>query len=398
MLPLLQGVRILDFTSIVLGPYATQILGDFGADVIKVEPPEGDLFRTVRPGRSRKMGAGFLNCNRNKRSVAIDLKHEAAGEVVHALVAKADVVVHNMRPRSAAQLGLSYEALAKINPQLVYAFSPGFDQRGRDADAPAYDDIIQALSGLAHLNANEQGQPRYLPTIICDKVGGLHLALAVVAAIAHRIRTGKGCCIEAPMFESMVSFLMTEQLGGKTFIPSLGGTGYERLSSANRRPFPTRDGYVSILPYNTSQWGAFFELVGRTEQAHSEIVQDPVLRSQNIDALYGMIAEVTPTRSTDEWLALLRERDVPCARVNRIDELLCDPHLTETGFFRETAHPTEGALFCARSPFHVHGEAQRPDLPPPNIGADARAILSAAGIADERIDRLASAGVIRLAI
>lgn len=396
MLTLLKGIRVIDFTSIVLGPYATQFLGDFGADVVKMEPPEGDLFRTVRPGRSPTMGAGFLNCNRNKRSIAIDLKHEQAGEAVDALVAKADVVVHNMRPRSASQLGLSYERLAEINPQIIYAFAPGFDQRGRDADAPAYDDIIQAVSGLAHLNANEQGRPRYLSTIICDKVGGLHLALAVAAAIVQRERTGKGCCIEAPMFESMVSFLMTEQLGGKTFVPPLGGTGYERLSSPNRRPYPTRDGYVSILPYNTANWEAFFELVGWPEETHAEIVRDPVLRSENIDLLYGMIAQVTPTRTTDEWLILLRSRDIPCARVNRIDELLTHPHLTETGFFRESVHPTEGALFSARSPFHVHGAPDEPDLPPPNISADAREILSEAGVTEQQIQNLATAGVIRL--
>ena len=396
MLPLLQGVRIIDFTSIVLGPYATQFLGDFGAEVIKVEPPEGDLFRSVRPGHSRRMGAGFLNCNRNKRSLAVDLKHAGASDVVHALVASADVVIHNMRPRSAARMGLSFEKLSQVNPRLVYAYAPAFDQRGRAADAPAYDDIIQAISGLAHLNANAQGEPRYLPTIVCDKVGGLHLALAVLAALTWRNRTGRGCCIEAPMFESMVSFLMTEQLGGATFEPPLGGTGYERLSARNRKPFPSSDGYVSILPYTTAQWAAFFAIIGRPEEADSPLIQDPVLRSQNVDALYATIAEVTPTRTTAQWLEVLRSRDVPCANVNSIDDLLKDPHLNDIGFFRTVQHPTEGTLRSTRSPFHLHGEPEQPDLPAPNISADARTVLGQAGFSAERIEALAAAGVIKL--
>jgi crotonobetainyl-CoA:carnitine CoA-transferase CaiB-like acyl-CoA transferase len=396
MLSLLQGVRILDFTTIVLGPYATQILGDLGADVIKVEPPDGDLFRSVRPGRSRQMGSGFLGCNRNKRSIAVDLKNPASTDLVHALVGKADVVVHNMRPRSAARLGLSYEELKEVNPRLVYAFAPGFDQRGRDAGAPAYDDIIQATSGLAHLNRSTQGEPRYLSTIVCDKVGGLHLALAVAAAVAYRARTGHGCCVEAPMFESTVSFLLAEQLGGEAFVPALGGTGYERLSAPNRRPFPTADGFVSILPYTTTHWTAFFELVGRPEQARSEIVRDPVVRSQNVDRLYGMIAEVTPTKTTAEWLVLLRSRDVPCARVNRLDELMEDPHLRDVAFFEEYEHPTEGRLRSASTPFHAHDAPTRTDLPPPFLNADARSILEEAGIPADRVRALAAAGVIRL--
>jgi crotonobetainyl-CoA:carnitine CoA-transferase CaiB-like acyl-CoA transferase len=396
MLPLLSGIRVIDFTSIVLGPYATQILGDLGADVIKVEPPQGDLFRAVRPGHSKHMGAGFMNLNRNKRSLAIDLKNPAAGEAVGALVAAADVVVHNMRPSSAAHLGLSYDALRQINPRVVYALAPGFDQRGRDANAPAYDDIIQASSGLAHLNANQQGQPRYLPTIVCDKVGGLHLAIAVLAGIAQRARTGSGCCVEAPMFESMVSFLMTEQLGGRTFVPPLGKTGYERLSSPNRRPFRTKDGYLGILPYNTAHWAAFFELIDRPEQAHGEIVQNPVLRSQSIDSLYGMIAAVTPDRTTEEWLGLLSARDIPCARVNSLDALLDDLQLQDTGFFKQIEHPTEGTLLSTRSPFHCYGQPEQADLPAPTVGGDGRAILASVGLSAERIDALASCGAVRL--
>jgi crotonobetainyl-CoA:carnitine CoA-transferase CaiB-like acyl-CoA transferase len=394
MLSLLDRIRILDFTTIVLGPYATRTLGDLGADVVKIEPPQGDLFRTVRPGRSRTMGAAFLGFNRNKRSLALDLKHPQAREVLDRLVRGADVVVHNMRPKSAAPLGLDYARLAALRPGLVYAFAAGYDQRGPNAAAPAYDDVIQAASGVAALNANERGEPRYLPTILCDKVGGLHLAIAVAAAIARRERTGEGCCIEAPMFESVVSFLMSEQLGGSTFEPPLGPTGYDRLNAPNRRPYRTRDGHLAILPYTTTHWAAFFELIGQPELAHSPRLQDPVLRSQSADSLYGLIAGVAPSRTTGEWLEALQARDIPCARVNSVGDLLGDPQLAATGFFREYQHPTEGALRDARSPFRLHGAEAREDRPAPRVGAQSREVLSECGYDDAAIDRLVAAGVV----
>ena len=396
MLPLLQGIRILDFTTIVLGPYATQTLGDLGADVIKIEPLQGDLFRAVRPGRSRSMGAGFIGFNRNKRSLAIDLKRPEARDVLARLVAGADAVVHNMRPKAAESLGIGYAQLKALKPDLVYAFAAGYDQSGPNADEPAYDDIIQAAGGVAALNANAQGQPRYLSTILCDKVGGLHLALAVAAALAHRARTGLGCCIEAPMFESTVAFLMSEQLGGETFVPALGSTGYDRLSAPNRKPYATRDGHMAILPYNSSHWAAFFELIGRAELAHSPQVQDPVLRSQNVDALYALIAEVAPTRTTAEWLEALRAADIPCARVNSIGDLLHDPHLAATGFFVEYDHPTEGRLRAPRAPFRWHGGQELPDRPAPRPGYDGRTVLNEAGLADAAIDELVTGGVLRI--
>lgn len=396
MLPLLQGTRILDFTTIVLGPYATQTLGDLGAEVIKIEPLQGDLFRTVRPGRSRDMGAGFVNFNRNKRSLAIDLKRPESREVLDRLVRSADVVVHNMRPRSAAQLGIDYARLSSIHPALVYAFAAGYDQSGPSAAEPAYDDVIQAASGVAALNANDRGEPRYLATILCDKVGGLHLAIAVAAALAQREKSGEGCCIEAPMFESTVSFLMTEQLGGASFEPPLGPTGYDRLSSPNRRPFRTRDGYLAILPYNTAHWTAFFELIGRPEQAHSPQVQDPVVRSRDIDELYAVIAAEAPQRTSAAWLADLRRLDIPCARVNAVGDLLHDEHLRETGFFREYDHPTEGRMRVARSPFRLHGRPEQPDRPTPRTGADGREILSSVGYGESEIEGFAASGLIAL--
>ncbi len=396
MLPLLQGIRILDFTTIVLGPYATQTLGDLGADVIKIEPLQGDLFRAVRPGRSRSMGAGFMGFNRNKRSLAIDLKRPEAREVLARLVTGADAVVHNMRPKAAESLGIGYAQLQGIRPDLVYAFAAGYDQSGPNAGEPAYDDIIQAAAGVAALNANAQGQPRYLSTILCDKVGGLHLAIAVAAALAYRARTGLGSCIEAPMFESTVAFLMSEQLGGETFVPALGPTGYDRLAAPNRKPYATSDGYMAILPYNSAHWAAFFELIGRPELAQSPQVQDPVLRSENVDALYAVIAEVAPTRTTAEWQSCLRAADIPCARVNSVGDLLHDAHLAATGFFQEYDHPTEGRLRGLRAPFRWHGGAELPDRPAPRPGYDGRTVLREAGLGDDAIDALVTAGVLSL--
>lgn len=396
MLPLLDGIRILDFTTIVLGPYATQTLGDLGADVIKIESLQGDLFRSVRPGRSRAMGAAFMGFNRNKRSLAIDLKRAESRAVLERLVAGADAVVHNMRPKAAEPLGLAYEQLARLKPDLVYAFAAGYDQSGPNANEPAYDDIIQAAGGVAALNANALGEPRYLSTILCDKVGGLHLAIAIATGLARRARTGLGCCIEAPMFESTVAFLMSEQLGGESFVPALGPTGYDRLAAPNRRPYRTRDGYMAILPYNATHWTAFFELIGRPELAHSPQVQDPVLRSQGVDALYALIAEVAPTRTTAAWQALLREADIPCARVNSVGELLHDPHLQATGFFHEFDHPTEGRLRGTRPPFRWPGGEERTDRPAPRPGADGRAVLREAGLADDEINDLLNQGVIGL--
>jgi crotonobetainyl-CoA:carnitine CoA-transferase CaiB-like acyl-CoA transferase len=395
MFQLLKGLRIIDATTVVLGPYATRLLGDLGADVIKIEPPEGDVFRAVRPGRSDRMGAGFLNCNRNKRSLVLDLKQEQDRAALLEVVRDADVFVHNMRPKSAEKLGLSYRQLRACNDRIVYCYSPGFGQGGRHAGRPAYDDIIQAMSGLAVLNADGNGEPRFLPTIVCDKVGGLHLALAVLAGVTHRRISGQGCCIEVPMFESMVSFLMAEQLAGETFVPALGRTGYERLLSPYRKPFRTSDGYVTILPYTTSHWRSFLRMVGRAELAEQEWVRDPAERSARVNDLYKVIAEATPKRTTEEWMSALEQVDVPCARLASVADLLNDAHLRDVNFFSEESHPTQGRIRFARSPFRVEGVDTQPDEPAPELGDHTRAVLTEAGLTAEQIDKLISLGVIK---
>lgn len=393
MLNLLNGIRIVDLTTVVLGPYATRLLGDLGAEVVKVEPIAGDILRSVRPGRSAEMGAGFINSNRNKKSVALDLRDPEALAAFHAIVKGADVVVHNMRLKSAERLGAGFEQLRTINPSLVYCYAPGFGQDGPLADEPAYDDTIQAVSGLAWLNQNAAGEPRFLPTIIADKVAGLHLIVSVLAGLASRNREGKAVCIETPMFESLVSFLMLEQLSGRSFDPPLGGIGYDRLLSPYRKPFRTADGFISIVPYNIANWIAFLKIIGRDDLVDDPRVTDGGERSRNTNMLYALIEEASPSRTTADWLALLREHDIPCSQVNKLEELFDHPHLQAVEMFAEEVHPTEGRLTAVRAPFRVVGEVALPDRTTPRLGRDSGDVLRAAGVTDEAIDTLFARGV-----
>ena len=292
MFDLLNGLKVVDLTTVVLGPYATQLLADFGADVTKLEPLAGDGFRAVRPGRHAELGVGFMNFNRNKRAIAVDLKQSEGREILYRLVAEADVFVHNMRGKAAAQLGIDYATLASLNSRLVYCSGVGFASGGPDADSPAYDDIIQARSGLAALNEDAEGAPQFVRTIACDKIVGLHLALAITAGVIKQQREGQGTAIEVPMLESMAAFLMAEHLAGHTLVPAEGDLGYERLFSGNRKPYKTLDGYISVLPYSTKQWVNFLELIGRRGFGAAAVASRPAQRSLRIDELYSLLAEV----------------------------------------------------------------------------------------------------------
>ena len=394
MFAILKGIRVLDLSTIVLGPYATQMLGDFGAEIIKIESPAGDLFRTVRPGRSAKMGAGFINSNRNKRSLTLNLKSEEGKQLFYQLAQTADVVVHNMRNKTAIKLGIGYDDIKQHNEKIVYCAAQGYGEAGPLSDAPAYDDIIQAASGLAHLNADAEGNPRYVPTIVADKVAAHQLALAITGGLIHKFRTGKGCHIETPMFEGLVSFLMVEQFSNQSFVPSVGGTGYERMRSPYRRPYPTKDGFIALLPYSTKHWIEFFKLVDHPEFAEWEIVTDPLKRSENIDQLYAKILEFTPAWTTQQWCELLSKTDIPHTRVNEMDDLLTNEHLQAVEFFQEYDHPTEGALRRVRSPFTMHGIEQSEDAPTPCLGEANESLLQELGFDAEAITLLAEKGVI----
>jgi len=394
MYELLKGTRIVDLTTTFLGPYATQLLGDMGADVVKVESLSGDVGRSPKPSRHPDMGAGFINSNRNKRSIAVDFKSPRGREVVLRLAAKADAFVHNMRPKSAARLGFGYDDVKMRNASLVYCFAAGFGQDGPYADDPAYDDIIQAMSGFAALNTAD-GAPRFIPSIVADKIMGLHLAFAVASGLVRRAKTKEGCAIEVPMFESMTAFLLVEHLAGHSFEPPLGPPGYERLLVKNRRPYRTRDGFVAIMPYTTLQWSRFLQCIGRADLLELDWVKDPVKRSANVDSLYQIIADAAPLKTTADWLALLKDQEVPCGPVNTLEDLLNEPHLSAVGLLENVEHPSEGPMHAVRSPFRVQGAPRRLDRPAPTLGDSSAAILQEAGFSDSEAEKLLAEGVVQ---
>lgn len=395
MFNILNGFRVLDLTTVVLGPFSTQMLGDFGAEVIKIENLNGDMMRAVRPGKSDEMGAGFINCNRNKDCIAINLKADQGKEIFYRLVQTADAVVHNMRNKTAVNLGIGYEDLKAINPGIVYCGAQGFGEKGPSSDIPAYDDIIQAASGLAYLNSDEKGSPRYLPTIVADKVSGLQLTVAVLGGLINKLRTNEGCFIESPMFEGLVAFLMAEQLAGHSYIPSIGNTGYDRLTAPYRRPYPTKDGYMAILPYSTKNWVDFFNMVGRSEWSTWEIVTDPIKRSESINTLYEKIFEIAPEKTTEEWCEMLRHANIPHTKVNRLDDLIDDDHLKEVGMFESYEHPSEGAMRQVRSHYSMKGIDQLEDKSAQLIGESTEKILLGLGYSSDEIRGLANSSVIK---
>jgi len=395
MFNILNGIRVLDLTTVVLGPFATQILGDFGAEVIKIENLDGDMMRAVRPGSSDEMGAGFVNCNRNKQCIAINLKTSEGQEIFYKMVKNADAVVHNMRDKTAVNLGIGYKDLISIKPDIVYCGAQGFGSRGPSADIPAYDDIIQAASGLAYLNSDGQGNPRYLPTIVADKVSGLQLAIGVLGGLINKLRTGEGAFIESPMFEGLVSFLMAEQMAGYSYVPATGGTGYDRLTASYRRPYPTADGFIAILPYSTKNWIDFFIMMGRAELADLEIVKDPIKRSENINTLYEKLYEIAPEKTTDEWCEMLRNANIPHTKVNHLDDLFEDKHLREVELFEEYEHPTEGPMRQVRSHYTMEGVEKNSDEPAQRIGHSTDKVLLELGYSPEEISRFAESQVIK---
>jgi crotonobetainyl-CoA:carnitine CoA-transferase CaiB-like acyl-CoA transferase len=373
----LAGVRVIDLTTVAMGPYATQILGDMGADVIKVESPDGDVFRYAAPARHRGMGAAFLNLNRNKRSVVMDLKVSEAREQLRKMVKTADVFVFNVRPQSMRKLGLDYESLAVINPRLIYCGAYGFSEKGPYAGQPAFDDIIQAMSGIAALQGRNGGAgPEYVNTIIADKAAGLTAAYAIAMALYERERSGLGQAIEVPMFETLVSFTFLEHLAGETFVPAIDSMGYERVLSPHRRPYRTKDGYIGLLPYTTSQWQRFFEAAGETALANDPRVADPAERSRHINDLYAELSRIVATKTTSEWVALLQEADIPMTPVRTPDDLLEDPHLAAVDFFRRVEHPTEGRLRTLGIPVTFSRTPGSVRTLPPTLGEHTNEVLA----------------------
>ncbi|GAB3678951.1 CaiB/BaiF CoA transferase family protein [Salinisphaera aquimarina] len=396
MFELLKGVTVLDLSTVVFGPFASQMLADFGADVIKVESPDGDIFRAAAPARSRGMGAGYLNLNRNKRSISLDLKTEAGRATLDRMIADADVFLHNMRPAAIARLDLGHERLATLNPRLVYCAAVGFGSDGPYADDPAYDDVIQSMTGFASMSIDPTAEPRLIPTVLTDKIAGLYAVAGILGALMSRERTGQGLAVEAAMFESLASFMLAEHLSGYVFEPPIGTLRYDRVVSPHRKPYPTADGHIAALPYSTKHWEKFLRLIGRDDLANADWVRDASRRSERIGELYAVLGQATPERTTAEWLTEFKRLDIPCGPVNRLEDLIDDPHLRAVGFFQSTAHPTEGAVTTVRQPLRFAGAATRADRAAPRLGIDGRAVLHEYGMDDAAIDALVASGAMIL--
>ncbi|OYU15011.1 MAG: CoA transferase [Alphaproteobacteria bacterium PA4] len=385
MLPL-AGLKVIDLSSVVFGPYCAQWFADLGADVIKLEAPEGDSTRQTGPGLEPGMSALFLGCNRGKRGLVLDLKTAEGQAALDRLLATADVLLHSIRPQKLASLGLDPEALLARHPHLVYAGLHGFGEAGPYGGLPAYDDVIQGMSGVADLMAKSTGSPRYMPTIIADKVSGLTAGIAILAAIIRRQTTGKGGFVEIPMFETMVAFNFVEHFYGHHFTPPLGPLGYPRVMAPWRRPLATADGHVCMMAYTDAHWRGFFTVAGAAEHLEDPRFASIATRTENIDAIYGLAAALIATRTTAEWIALLEGAQVPCARVIPLAGLESDAHLTATDFFQTVATPA-GPLRYPGVPVLFDG-VRPPVSPPPHLGEHSRAVLAEAGFSDHDIAAL----------
>jgi crotonobetainyl-CoA:carnitine CoA-transferase CaiB-like acyl-CoA transferase len=390
----LAGIKVIDLTTVVLGPLATQILGDLGAEVIKIEAPEGDIMRYAGPARHREMGHVFLNLNRNKRSLCLDLKRGEAADVLLALVRQSDLFMHNMRPQAMARLGFAYERLRGVNPRLVYCSAHGYGQVGPLADRPAFDDIIQGASGFVSLEQATGGEARFVPTLVGDKTVGLTMVYAVMAALLQRERTGDGQAVEVPMLETMTAFVMAEHMGGLTFHPPMGPPGYSRMLAPDRRPHRTADGHICILPYSDRHWRDFFSIAGRPEFADDPRLADAQTRSSHVAELYALIAECVRGKPTAYWLAKLKSADIPCGPVNQLSELADDEQLAAVDFFPLTDHPSEGRIRMVRPPVRFGDADCALRHHAPRLGEHSRAILREAGLGAKAVEDLISRGIV----
>jgi crotonobetainyl-CoA:carnitine CoA-transferase CaiB-like acyl-CoA transferase len=388
----LAGIRVLDLTSVVFGPLATQILGDMGADVIKVEGPEGDTTRYTGPARSKDMAALFMGLNRSKRSLVLDLKKPSAKEALWRLIEQADVFVHSMRPQKIEALGFGYETVLARNPRVVYAGLHGYLNGGPYSGQPAYDDVIQGQSGIASLMAQVAGEPRYAPMIIADKTCGLMAVNAISAALFARERTGRGQFVEIPMFESMAFFVLAEHLYGHAFVPPKAGLGYSRVLAPWRRPYRTKDGHICMLAYTDPQWRKFWSLVGKSELSCDPRFDTVGNRSRNIEELYRLAGECLHGRTTDEWIPILQELDIPAARISSLDDLFADPHLAAVNLLSQATHPTEGEIMLANLPFRFSETPASVSRLQPKFGQHSQEILREAGFSDDEVQKLLASG------
>jgi formyl-CoA transferase len=389
----LAGVKVVDMTTVLMGPYAAQMLGDYGADVIKVESLEGDVTRLIGPTRHPGMGPVFLNTNRSKRSIALDLKKPGGRDAVLRLIETADVLIYNVRPQAMVRLQLGYDVVSKVNPRLVYAGVFGFGQDGPYATKPAYDDLIQGATALPALMAQTgDGVPRYVPNALVDRIVGLTAVGAICASLVHRDRTGQGQRLDIPMFETMASFVMGDHMGGLTYEPPLDKGGYARHLSRDRRPYKTADGYICVIVYNDKQWASFFDATGRDDLRNDPVFSTFAGRATNINTVYAELARIFETKTTAEWIELLTKADIPVMPMHDLESILEDPHLAATGFFPVVDHPSEGRIRSMKASARWSETPVEPSRLAPRLNEHGSEILREAGLSEEEIAALVREG------
>lgn len=392
----LDGIKVLDFTTTFLGPYCTMMMAQMGADVIKVESRRGDTVRGVGMARNPGMSATYMTINVGKRGVVIDLKTDEGRAIIDRMVAEADVVIHNMRQETARSLGIDYERLAELNPRVILAESFGFAPGSPDAGRPAYDDVIQAASGLADLEKHRQDQPQYVTTILADKTCALVTLYAVMGALFERERTGRGQAVVIPMYESMVSFLLHEQLAGEAFVPPVGPAVYSRTKSKFRKPYQTSDGYISVLLYTDNHWRSFFASIGRPELADDPRFHDISARTTNIDELYALLESTLADQPTAYWLEQFRSIDCPAIEVRTVEDLISDEYLADAGIVVEHEHPSEGRVRAMGLPvqFSNHSPDPKDVRHAPRLGEHTTEVLAEFGYTEEQIAQWVERGVV----
>jgi crotonobetainyl-CoA:carnitine CoA-transferase CaiB-like acyl-CoA transferase len=371
----LDGVRVVDLTTVVSGPYSTLLLSDFGAEVVKVEAPRGDVSRDLGPRAHEGMAAVYLACNRGKRSVVLDLQTDDGRARLRELAAASDVVVHNMRRDAAVRCGADPVTLLDANPRLVHCAIVGFGADGPYADLPAYDDTVQAVAGIAGAQSWMHGEPAYAAQAVADKVAGMAAAFAIAAALRKRELDHAGAVIEVPMAELMASFGLVEHLWGRVFVPPRGEPRYPRVSTPSRRPFPTSDGHLAALVYTDRDWSRFFAMIGRPELADDPRYATLHSRTQHVDELYRLVGEHLASDTTAVWFRRFRDAEIPAAPYNAVADLFDDEHFRAVGLFEEIDHPTEGRLLQCVTPITIDGKRVGNRAPAPELGADAEAVF-----------------------
>lgn len=390
----LHGVRVVELATVLMAPFAAQMMADLGADVIKVEGPEGDTLRDIGARGNARVGPLFIHANRGKRSVTLDLKRPDAREAMLRLLKDVDCLIYNVRPQAMERLGLSYDTVRAANPEIVYAGMFGFDQRGPYAARAAYDDLIQGAAAIPWLSKRAGAEvPRYSPVAIADRYCAQAGLAVILAALYHRQRTGEGQKVDIPMFETFTHMVLSDHLYGRTLGPE-GKPGYDRLLTAERRPYATSDGYVCLMVYNDRQWKQFFHAIGEPHLAQDPRLTDIGVRTRNIDYAYGLLADRMLRRTTAQWLELLAAADIPSMPYNSIEDLLVDPQIVASGLVREVTDPDQGTTLALNTPSSWSRTPPRDGMPAPRPGQHTREVLAEAGFSESDIDRLEARGAL----